>query len=192
MSTIVFDQLGGGLLDQATANFFQNEATLQSLKCDSISLPQLQHLCDNGGFLYSYTITLDFKKKDIRNLINNVPAQWRYIKRKIVSVLDRYKFRSILVPELTKSGNVHCHGVILFKDNDYDDMSYRRSVLNRYIARNMGNALQWTRINSMVESYTPTETNVKIRKPQKLSTWHKYLMKSGLRKRLGIQDLVNF
>jgi len=192
MTTLDFNSSGGGLLDQATANFFQNETNLRTLRCDSISLATLQFTLDNGGYLYSYTLTLDFKKKEIKNMINDIIAQWRYIKRKLVSVVDRYRFRSIFIPELTKSGNVHCHGVILFKDTDYDEMCYRRSVLNRYLSRNLGRSLQWTRINSVTESYLPTETNVKIKTKQCLKTWHKYLMKSKLRKKLGIQDLVHY
>lgn len=189
--TTLFIQGSGGLLDQATANFFQNETNL-TLKCDSVSLATLQSLVGQGGYLYSYTLTLDFKKKDVKNLINDIKSQWRFIKRKLVSVLDRYRFRSIFVPELTKSGNVHCHGVVLFKDEDYDEMSYRRSVLNRYLSRHLGKALQWTRINDAFESYQPSESNVKIKSKQSLKTWHKYIMKSKLRKKLGIQDLVNF
>lgn len=191
MTTLSFTGGSGGLLDQATANFFQNETNL-TLRCDSISLPQLQSLVGNEGYLYSYTLTLDFKKKDIKAMINDIKKQWRFIKRKLVAVLDRYRFRSIMVPELTTSGNVHCHGVILFKDKNYDEMCYRRSVLNRYLSRNLGKCIQWTRINDAYAPYMPTETNIKIRKNQSLKNWHTYLMKSDLRKKLGIQDLVNF
>lgn len=182
-----------GPLDQRLQEIFQNKAVRQPAT-DSITLESLREIVDSPGYTYTWTTTLDTKKKKYRTeLVNDSRKQWRHIKKVMLLHVDKYKYRSIMVPEFHKNDTrVHAHGIVHFKVDNYDDACLQRSKLVKKLHVECGRMIQWTRINQSVGKYMPSESNVKIKEKQSLEKWHEYLHKHTLRKHYGIQDLVNF
>lgn len=182
-----------GSLDQTLPLFFQNETKRQPAR-DSVTLDTLRELVDGPGYTYTWTITLDTKKKKYKTeLVNDSKRQWRHIKKVLLLHLDKYKYRSIMVPEFHKNDTrVHAHGIIHFRVDNYDDACLQRSKLVKKLHNECGRQIQWTRINQSVGKYMPSESNIKVKEKQTLEGWHTYLHKHTLRKHYGIQDLVNF
>lgn len=193
MVTLVFSDGAAGSLDHRLPKIFQNE-TVRKPRNDSVTLECLQQLVDSDGYTYTFTITLDPKRKKFKKeLINQPKKQWKHIKKVLLTHVDRYKFRSIMIPELhSNSTRVHCHGVVHFRVNNYDQMLLKRSQLVTKLHKECGQMIHWTRINESIASYMPTESNIKIKEKQTLKKWHEYMHKDCLKNVMGIQDLVNF
>ena len=193
MVTLVFSDGAAGSLDHRLPKLFQN-GTVRPPRIDSVTLQSLRDVVDSDGYTYTFTITLDPKRKKFKKeLINQPKKQWRHIKKVLLTHVDRYKFRSIMVPEFHKnSTRVHAHGIVHFKVENYDQACLKRSQLVTKLHKECGQEIQWTRINESLNSYMPSESNIKIKEKQSLRTWHKYMHKDQLRLSYGIQDLVNF
>lgn len=193
MVTLVFSESAAGSLDHRLPKIFQN-GTVRPPRSDSVTLESLQQVVDSKGYTYSFTITLDPKRPRFKKeLINQPKKQWRHIKKVLLTHVDRYKFRSIMIPEFhPKSGRVHAHGIVHFKVDNYDQACLKRSQLVTKLHKECGQLIHWTRINESINSYMPSESNIKITAKQTLSSWHKYMHTDQLRKSYGIQDLVNF
>lgn len=180
----------GGLLDQALPEIFKNK-TRSKPRQDSVTYEFLQNMVDKPGYCYTCTFTLDMKKKKVLNLINDPWKQWQFIKDKLMLKINSYKFRCIMVPEKQDNGVIHAHGVLRFLHVDFFDMDEARAKLMKFMSKQCGRNLQWTRINSSTQAYMPTESNKRINKPQKLSTWHTYLVKDRYRQTYGILNTEN-
>lgn len=182
-----------GLLDPGLPQIFKN-GTKRKPRVDSVTLETLREVVDEPGYTYTFTVTLDPKRKLFKKeLINEPRRQWRHIKKVLLQHIDKYKYRSIMVPEFHEnSTRVHAHGIVHFRCDNYDQACLRRSQLVTKLHRTCGSMIQWTRINQSLGLYKPSESNVKIKEKVSLDGWHEYLHKHTLRKEYGIQDLVNF
>ncbi len=159
-------------------------------KFKTVTLAYLRDKIGTRKFLYSFTLTLDLRKRSLTSLRNDFHAQWLHLRRMMRATMSTYNYVYYMVPELTKRGVIHSHGIILFRALDFDQMSYDRSRWVRKIKLKCGNSLQWTRINDLYKSYTPTESNVSVRRPQKLSKWIDYIHKSNLKKHIGHSNMM--
>ncbi len=193
MTITLFSRDAAESLDQRLPEIFKN-GTARKPRNDSVTLQTLQDIVELPGYTYSFTVTLDRKKPLFKKeLINEPKKQWRHIKKVLLTNVDKYRYRSIFAPEFHKNSTcVHAHGIVHFKVDNYDDALYYKAMLVRKLHRECGKMIQWTRINQSVGMYMPIESNVKIKTKQSLQTWHIYMHKSEIRKKLGIQDLFNF
>jgi len=106
--------------------------------------------------------------------------------------MGTYKYRYYMIPEYTKRGVVHSHGVISFNVDTYDDYCYERARWVRKMSLKVGRSIQWTRVNDLYKPYMPTESNRKIRVKQTFENWIvNYCHKSNVRKKLGHSNMYN-
>lgn len=157
----------------------------------SVTLDYLRERIGSRKFLYSFTITLDLRKRALSSLRNDFLSQWSHIKRTMRCFMCTYNYIYYMVPELTKRGIIHAHGIILFRAKDFDQMSYDRSRWVRKLKLKCGNCMQWTRVNNLYNSYVPTESNVLVRRPQKLSNWIDYIHKGNLKHYIGHSNMMS-
>ena len=193
--TCNFAGQGGSLLDQALPNFFANIRQQRKPRTDSVTISTFVEMVEKQGYCYELTITLDPKNKEFKKLglDQDIKKQWKHIKKTLLQYIDKYSYESITFPELHKNKTqVHAHGIIRFKQNNYDDMCYKRSLLMKRLRDRLGRNIRWARINLSQDMYMPSEKNYKICKKRCLKGWHTYCHKSSIRKHLGIQDLYNF
>lgn len=152
----------------------------------NVTLDYLREKIGTKKFNCTFTLTLDLSKQGLYPLKNDYKKQWRHIKQQMRCFMGTYSYRYYMIPEYTKRGVVHAHGVIKFNSETYDDYCYDRTRWVRKMALKVGRNIQWTRINDIHKPYMPTESNVKIRKMQTFAHWiDGYCHKSNLRKRLG-------
>lgn len=152
----------------------------------NVTLDYLRERIGTTKFNVTFTLTLDLSKQQLSHLKNDYKKQWRHIKQQMRCFAGTYAYRYYMIPEFTKRGIIHAHGVIKFTSETYDDYQYDRSRWVRKMALKVGRKIQWTRINDIWNPYMPTESNVLIRKMQTFAHWiEDYCHKSTLRKRLG-------
>lgn len=152
----------------------------------NITVEYLRDKIGTRKFNCTFTLTLDLKKKNNFSLKNDYMAQWRHVKQTMRQYMGTYSYRFYMIPELTKRGIIHAHGIIMFTADNYDDYEYDRVRWTRKMKLKLGRSIQWTRINDLYNSYMPTESNVKIRRAQSFNNWiTNYCHKGDLRKKIG-------
>lgn len=173
----------------------QTADTSDSCLVDAFKKVTVNYLREKIGtkrFNCTITITLDLKKKHLRECKNNYTKQWRHIKQQMRAHMGTYNYRYYIIPEFhKKSGNVHAHGIICFNSPTYDDYCLDRARWVKKIHLKCGSFLQWTRINDLYNPYMPTETNCKVHAKQTFSHWiDNYCHKTNLRLQLGHSNMM--
>lgn len=157
-----------------------------------VTLSYLRERIGTKRFNCTFTLSLDLSKRALSSLRNDHLAQWRHIKQQMRAHMGTYKYRYYMIPEYTKRGVVHSHGVICFNVNTYDDYCYERARWVRKMANKVGRSIQWTRINDLHKPYMPTESNRTVRTKQTFSNWIvNYCHKSNVRKKLGHSNMMD-
>lgn len=151
----------------------------------NVTIDYLREKIGSKRYNCTFTLTLDLQKRALYDLRNDYKAQWRHLKQQMRIYMGTYNYQFYMIPELTKRGIVHAHGIIKFRAQNYDDYEYDRIRWVRKMKLKVGKYVQWTRINDLYNSYMPTESNVTIRKQQSLALWIKYCHKEDLRNRIG-------
>lgn len=157
----------------------------------NVTVDYLRDKIGTRKFNCTFTLTLDLKKRSLSDLRNDHIKQWRHLKQQMRAHMGTYNYRYYMIPEYTKRGVVHAHGIICFNSPTYDDYQYDRSRWVRKMKLKVGQFIQWTRINDLYNSYMPTETNVTVRRNQTFSNWiDNYCHKTNLRKKLGHSNMM--
>ena len=152
---------------------------------NSVTIDYLRNRIGTRKFNCTFTVTLDLSKKKLYKMKNDYIQQWRHLKNTMRQFQGTYNYQYYMVPELTKRGVIHGHGIIVFRAQNYDDYEYDRIRWVRKLKLKCGRSVQWTRINDIHNSYMPTESNVSIRRAQSLEKWIEYIHKGNLRTRIG-------
>jgi len=157
----------------------------------NITVEYLRDKIGTRKFNCTFTLTLDLSKKQNRHLKNDHIKQWQKIKNQMREHAGSYNYRYYMIPEYTKRGIVHAHGVIMFTSDTYDGYQYDRSRWVRKMSIKLGRNIQWTRVNDLYNPYMPTETNKTVRAHLTFRHWiDEYCHKNALRKRLGHANLM--
>lgn len=171
----------------------QNNA-VDSATIDTFNEVTVDYLREKIGtkkFNCTFTLTLDLTKRALSDLRNDHIQQWRHLKQQMRAHMGTYSYRYYMIPEYTKRGVVHAHGIICFNSATYDDYQYDRARWVRKMKLKVGKFIQWTRINDLYQSYMPTESNVTVRRNQTFSNWiNNYCHKSNVRKNLGHSNMM--
>lgn len=166
----------------------EDSTTINCFK--EVTLNYIRESIGTKRFNCTFTLSLDLNKRALSSLRNDHIAQWRHIKQQMRAHMGTYKYRYYMIPEYTKRGVVHSHGVISFNCDTYDDYCYERARWVRKMSLKVGRSIQWTRVNDLYKPYMPTESNRKIRVKQTFENWIvNYCHKSNVRKKLGHSNM---